>query len=156
MIGVLAQAKNGDKRTVLEINFLCIQSEDSTCTQSALSIFLFSFGGRERGQGIVFFFLCSQHVPFKFSMCSPRVFPIAPGFNPHMFCSKSSPSHLYRWAKGGGIPSFHKIFYLGEPISSIFQPLFFFAMGQSNWLIGTKKKVGLVVGHPQLINMGTE
>jgi len=31
-----------------------------------------------------------------------------------MFCPKSSPFHLYRWAKGGGIPSFHKIFYFGS------------------------------------------
>jgi hypothetical protein len=27
------------------------------------------------------------------------------------WCPKSSPSHLYRWAKGGGTPSFHRIFY---------------------------------------------
>jgi hypothetical protein len=38
-MGVLAQAKNGDK-TVLEIKISCSQWEGSACTQSAL-IFIF-------------------------------------------------------------------------------------------------------------------
>ncbi len=38
-----------------------------------------------------------------------------------MFCLKSSPFHLYRWAKGGGNPSFHRIFYFwGASIVSTF------------------------------------
>jgi hypothetical protein len=51
-------------------------------------------------------FLCSQYVPFKFPvgshqvpnmlprfpMCSPRVFPIAPRFNP--ICFAQSPPHI--------------------------------------------------------------
>ncbi len=74
------------------------------------------------------FFLCSQHVPFKFPMgshqvlnvfskfpmCSSRVFPIAPFFNPICF-AQSPPLLTYIvWAKGEGTPSFHKIFYLGK------------------------------------------
>ncbi len=56
--------------------------------------------------GFFSFFLCSQHVPFKFPMsshqvpntfptfpmCSPRVFPIAPRFNP--ICLAQSPPLL--------------------------------------------------------------
>jgi len=68
-----------------------------------------------------------------------------------MFCPKSSPSHLYRWAKGrGGTPSFHRIFYFGgASIASIFLG------GQPDWLMEKKKKKeeGGLVRHPQLINM---
>jgi hypothetical protein len=53
-----------------------------------------------------------KHVPFKFS---PRVFPNSTALWSNMSCPKSSPSHLYRWAKGGGTPSFHRIFYFGVP-----------------------------------------
>ncbi len=78
-----------------------------------------------------------KHVPFKFSMCSPRVLPIAPWFNPT--CLAQSPpllTNIPRWAKGPGTPSFHIIFCFGEP------PKFqlFFVMGESNWLIERKKK----------------
>jgi hypothetical protein len=64
-------------------------------------------------------------------MCSPRVFLIAPGFNPICY-AESPPLFTYRaQPKGGGTPSFHRIFYFGAgSIVSIF-----FAMGQSNWLI---------------------
>ncbi len=44
-----------------------------------------------------FFFHCSQHVPIKFprfSLCSPRVFPIAPCFNPLCF-AQSPPLLIY-------------------------------------------------------------
>jgi hypothetical protein len=33
------------------------------------------------GRRIFSFYLCSQHVPFKFPLGSPRLFPIAPHFN---------------------------------------------------------------------------
>ncbi len=67
----------------------------------------------------------------RFPMCSPRVFLIAPGFNPICY-AESPPLFTYRaQPKGGGTPSFHRIFYFGAgSIVSIF-----FAMGQSNWLI---------------------
>jgi hypothetical protein len=65
------------------------------------------------------FFLCSQWVPnmfSKFPMCSLRVFPITPRFNPRCFAPKVLPLLTYiRWAKGAGIPSFHRIFYFGQP-----------------------------------------
>jgi len=41
--------------------------------------FKFWVGG---GEDFFSFFFCSQHVPFKFPICSPMVFPIAPHFNP--------------------------------------------------------------------------
>jgi hypothetical protein len=55
----------------------------------------------------------------RFSMCSPKVFSITPRFNPIFFCPKSSPSHLYRWAKGRRLPSFLRIFYFGETLRSL-------------------------------------
>ncbi len=81
------------------------------------------------GEDFFSFFLCSQYVPFKFPMgshqvpnmfsrfpmlCSPKVFPIAPHFNP--ICFAQSPPLLTHigWAKGEGTPSFHRIIYFGE------------------------------------------
>ncbi len=116
---VWAQAKNGDEQ-FWNIEISCSQWEGSACTQSALIFFLLSFGG-----GAEDFFFNFPLFPM-FPMCSP----------------KSSPSHLYRCAKGGGTLSFHRIFYFGKP-------------PQSNWLISKRKKVGLV-RHPQLINYETE
>ncbi len=50
---------------------------------------------------------------------------------------KSSPSHLYRWAKGGGTPSFHRIFlFWGASIVSIF----FFCDGPIKLVHCTQKK----------------
>ncbi len=60
-----------------------------------------------RGVGINLNFLvlpsCFQMIPMifpKFSMHSPRVFPIAPHLCTIMVSSKFSPSHLYKWAQG--------------------------------------------------------
>jgi hypothetical protein len=72
-----------------------------------------------------------------------------------MFSPKSSPSHLYRWAKGGGTHLSVESSILGSLHSFNFFFFFFFAMGQSNWLISKRKKVGLV-RHPQLVNYETE
>jgi hypothetical protein len=70
------------------------------------------------------FFFVPKMFP-RFSMCSPRVFLIAPHFNP--ICFAQSPSLLtYRLAKRGkggrggewgerGATSFHRIFSFGEP-----------------------------------------
>jgi hypothetical protein len=94
-------------RVILEIEISCNQWEGSACTQSALILFSFKFwvGGKE---DFFSFFLCSQHVPFKFPMgshqvlnmfsrfpmCSPRTFPIAPHFNPISF-AQSPPVLTY-------------------------------------------------------------
>ncbi len=43
-------------------------------------------------QGEDYFFFHFSFVPFKFPMCSPRVFPIAPRFNPT--CRAQSPPLL--------------------------------------------------------------
>jgi hypothetical protein len=64
---------------VLEIEISCSQWEGSACTQSALIYFLLSFGLAGA------FFLCSQHVNFKFPMDSHEV--------PNMF-SKSVPNRI--------------------------------------------------------------
>jgi hypothetical protein len=97
------------------------------------------------------FFLCSQHVPFKFPMGSLRVFPIAPFFNPICFAQKSYPSHLHRWAQEWGIPSFHRIFYLGgvSLVSTIF---FWDGLIKLTHCKKKKKELDLWV-NPQLINM---
>jgi len=73
-MGVLAQAKNGDEQ-FWNIEISCSQWEGSACTQSALIFFLLSFGCLGvGGRGFFSFFLCSQHVPFKFlgSQCVPQ------------------------------------------------------------------------------------
>jgi hypothetical protein len=44
----------------------------------------------------------------------PKGVPNSTSLSSHIFCPKSSPSHLYRWAKGGGPSSFNRIFYFGE------------------------------------------
>ncbi len=88
----------------------------------------------------------SQWVLIRFSICSLGSQCVPQGCSQYhliycqMFCPKSSPSHLYRWAKGGGTPSFHRIFYFGG--ASIVSTLF---LGWANQ-IGSlkKKKVGLV------------
>jgi hypothetical protein len=58
-------------------------------------------GGGPPGFFFIFplFATCSLQVLDVFPMHSPRVFPIAPHFNPQ----SPPPSHLYRWAKGGDI-----------------------------------------------------
>jgi hypothetical protein len=113
----------------------------------ALFSFKFWFGGRER---FFLFSLCSQHVPIKFSMgshqvpsmflgfpmCSPRVFPLAPHFNPICFAA-SPPLLTYRTAGHSIFPL--KLLYLG----SLHSFNLFFAMGQSNWLIAKEKKLAL-------------
>jgi hypothetical protein len=61
-----------------------------------LIFFLLSFGGRGRGERIFFIFLlsptCSIQVSISFPMCSLKVFPIAPCFNP--ICFAQSPPLL--------------------------------------------------------------
>ncbi len=67
--------------------------------------------------GEIFFFgvpTCSDHIPKKVPMSSNLVLQIFnvlpkditnnPWFETHVFWPKSSPSHLYRWAKRGGSP----------------------------------------------------
>jgi hypothetical protein len=128
--------------------------EGSACTQRALIFFLLGFGfwgGRGGGDGFFSFFLCSQHVPFKFPMgshqvlnmfprfpmCSPRVFPIAPPFNP--ICFARSPPLLTYIAGGQKVSQFIlplNLLYLG----SFHNFNFFLAIRQSNWLIAKKGK----------------
>jgi len=126
-----------------------------------LALFSFKFwvlGGRE---DFFLFFLCSQHVPFMFSMgsrqvpnmfpsfpmCSPMVFLISPGFNPICF-AESPPSHLFMWAKGWSIPSFHRIFYIGRAsiLSTFFLPW-------TDQIGSLQKKKSWPCDAPQLINM---
>jgi hypothetical protein len=78
----------------------------------------------------------------KFPMCSPKVLPIAPCFN--LICCAHNPPLL---TKGGGTPSFNRIFNFGgaSTVSS------FFCNGAIK-ITHFKKKVGLMK-HPQLINI---
>ncbi len=92
--GVLAQAKNGDQ-VFWEEKFHAANGKAQACTQGALFLFLFCFGGEGRGGeggGGEFFFIfrsfpiCLHYVPFKFPICSPirNIFPffIPPHFYP--------------------------------------------------------------------------
>jgi len=84
----------------------CSQWEGSASTWSALILFLLRFGG----WGRIFFpfkFLMGSHqVPTmftRFSMCSSRVFPVAPCFNPICF-AQSPPLLSYIAAPKGEAP----------------------------------------------------
>jgi hypothetical protein len=73
-------------------------------------------------------------------MCSPRVFPIVPQFNPICF-AQSPPLLTYLGGpKGEAVHLSIKSSILG----SLHGFNFFFAMGQSNWLIAKEKEVRLV------------
>jgi len=85
----------------------------------------------------------------RFSMCSTRVFPIAPLFNP--ICFAQSPPILTYIAgpKGQALHfSIESSIFLVASMGSTF----LFAMGQSSWLTANKIELGLM-RHPQLINM---
>jgi hypothetical protein len=120
--------------TVLEIEISCSQWEASACTQSALIFFIFPLFPTCLYQVLIMF--------SRFPMCSPMVFSIAPHFPPICFAQSPPLSHLYTWAKGGGTPSFHRIFQSFN--------LFLWYTNQIGSL--QKQKVGLVA-HPKLINM---
>jgi hypothetical protein len=112
-------------RIVLEIEISCNQWKCSTCVQSALILFILSFG-LGRGAAKDFFpfvplkFPMSSHqVPNmfpRFPIFSPRVLPITPHSNSICF-AQSPPLLTYTCGpKGGGTSSFHRIFYSGEPL----------------------------------------
>ncbi len=134
-MGILSQARNGDER-FLEIEISC--REGSASTQSALIFFLSSFGG----QGRIFFSFVpnmfhsnSHQVPTiftRFSMCSSRVFPIAPRFNPICF-AQSPPLLTYIGGpKDKGLHFSIESSILGSLHSfNTFFFSFFSAMGQS-------------------------
>jgi len=88
---------------------------------------------------------CPFHVPNGFAMCSPRVFPIAPHFNP--ICLAQSPPLLIYIAGPKG-----EVLHLSIE-SSILGSLLVSSFSWLNQLAHcVKTKVGLVK-HPQLINM---
>jgi hypothetical protein len=96
---LLAQAKNGDQQFWKPK----IHAANEACTQGALILFSLTFwggGGVGWGGGVFSFFLCSQHVSFKFPMCSPRVFPIAPRLNPLCFAQSPLPFTYIGGPKG--------------------------------------------------------
>jgi hypothetical protein len=92
--------------------------------------------------GFLSFFLCSQHVPFKFPMdshqvlnvflmfpmCSSRVFPIAPWFNPIYFAESPLLLTYIHGPKGEAIYCSMESSILGSLHS-----FNFFVMGQSNF-----------------------
>jgi hypothetical protein len=91
-MGVLAQAKNGDAQ-FWNRNFMQPMGR-LNMPSKCLDFFSFKFW-RGVGGGNFSVFLCSLQVPNgfpsgsqyipKFPLCSSRVFPIAPGFNPMCF-----------------------------------------------------------------------
>jgi hypothetical protein len=154
--------------TVLGIEISCSQWEGSACTQSALICFLWSLGLEGGGEGRIFiFFICSQPVPFKFPMgshqvpnmfirfpmCFPRVFPIAPRFNPLCFAQSPPLLNYIDGPKGQALHlSIESSKNLGIGLHSSFQ-LFFFRDGPIKLAHDPQKKknkkknVGLV-RHP--------
>jgi hypothetical protein len=93
---------------VLYIEISCSQWEGSACTQSALIFSLVSFEWQGCGGG----FLSNM-----FPMCSSRIFPIAAQFN--FICFAQSSSLLTYMGGPKATPSFHRIFYFGEPPFSL-------------------------------------
>ncbi len=100
---------------------ICISSrqwEGSACIQSALFFFLLSFG--LGGEGFFCFIFplfptCPLQVPNMFPMCFPRVFPIAPGFNPRCFAQSPPLLTCIDGPKGEAIYHSIESFYFGEP-----------------------------------------
>jgi hypothetical protein len=96
-MGVLVQAKNGDEH-LWNIEISCSQWERSACTQSALISFFQVLGGKRIFKNFPLFPnmfpSSSKWVPIRFPICSPRVFPIAPHFNPMGF-AQSPPLLTY-------------------------------------------------------------
>ncbi len=66
----------------MKIEISCSQWEGSACTQSALIFFLLSFGWGDDFFIFPLFPTSSIQVLIRFPMCFPKVFPIAPRFNP--------------------------------------------------------------------------
>jgi hypothetical protein len=82
-----------------------------------------------------------QHVLHSTSRLSHMLWQMLPSF------------HLYRWAKGGG----GTLYIKREPsiLGSLHSFIFFWVMGQSNWLAEKKEKKKRVIGTweaPHLIN----
>jgi len=77
----------------------------------------------------------SQWVPIRFPMFSPRVFPVAPHFNPMGF-AQSPPLLTYI---GGPKGEALHLSIESSILGSLHSFNFFFAMGQSKWLIGKNK-----------------
>jgi hypothetical protein len=76
-------------------NFMQPMGRLSMCSK-CLDFFSFKFGGGAVGEGFFFFLplfpTCSFQVPIRFPICSPRVSPTAPRFNP--ICFAQSPPLL--------------------------------------------------------------
>jgi len=112
IMGVLAQVANR--------NFLQ-PIEGSACTQSALIFFLLSFGLWVGGGEFfsLFLFPMGSHQVLnmfpRFSMDSPRVFPIAPHFNPICFAQNPLLLTYIVGPKGKAIHLATESFILGEP-----------------------------------------
>ncbi len=122
----------------MEIEISCSQWVGSTCTQSSLIIFLLSFGWGEEGEDFFHFPFVPNMFP-RFPMCSPKVFPIAPHFNP--ICFAQSPP-LLTFVAGPKGEALH-LSIESSILGSLHSLNFFSVMGESNWLIATKKKLNL-------------
>jgi len=101
--------------------------------------------------------MCRVHQEKRFKFCldtkNNGALPwIWPAILPHTFCQKSSPSHIYMWAKRGGTPSFNRIFLFWGSLHSF--NFFLWWANQNNSLQKNKnkkiKKI-VLVRHPQLI-----
>ncbi len=106
--------------------------------------FLLSFGWVGEDFFIFHLFPSVPNLFPGFPMCSPRVFPIAPHFNPIYF-AQSPPLLTYIGGpKGEALHLSIESSILGSLHCFNF---FFFVMGQSNWFIAKRNRVGLM-RHP--------
>jgi hypothetical protein len=106
--------------------------------ENGLNIFQFVsnlFGGGG-GRDLLLFSFVLNMFP-RFSMCSPRVFPIAPGFNPICFAQSPPPLTYMGGPKGEALHLSIESSILGSLHGFNF---FFWVMDQSKWFIANKRK----------------
>ncbi len=144
-------------QTILEIEISCSQWKGLNMHSKCLDFFSFMLwvegGGRifiKKSFVPTMFPSSSQCVPIRFPMCSPRVFPIAPRYNPICF-AQSPPIFTYIGGPNG------KAILLSIESSSLgasIVPTFicFLVIGQWNWLIAPKKK-GWSCEVPQVLKL---
>jgi hypothetical protein len=138
--GALAHAKNGDE-VFWEEKFHATNGKAQTCIQGVLLFFLLCFVGGE------IFFFNFYRLPNVFALCSfqvPNGFPIfSATFSPYLLTficlGKWCPLFTYIGGpKGRNCTVQNRAFCFRE--SPLF--LFFGVMGQSNWHVAQKKKLG--------------
>jgi hypothetical protein len=142
------KAKNGDK-LIWQEKFSCSQGKAQACTRGAVLFFLLSLGEEDFFFIFPWFQMCSHYVAFKFPMGSHQV----PNVFPNMFCISChfDPIWFRRSAYVVLISPIQvgqregTLYFKIEPstLCSLHSFIFFWVIGQSNWLVAKKKKLNL-------------